>query len=266
MKRIYLLWVLAFVAALAMTFGLACGDDDDDDDDNDDFGDDDSGDDDAGDDDTGDDDAGDDDTGDDDSGDEFWTEDFEDMTPGPLPAPWVVFTNNCTIEVVALDAGSGNVLQIDDSSATGGDGGYAVIDLSDYSEISSAFSFDYDMAMPSGNSIGFAGVQYDATYGYVPEFYIDYEETALTSLGAPGEGYVTCATFDPATWHTITVVVDPVGQGYTVLLDGATTSCTAIGFLYGDNPFVGFGFYGYDGESWYGLGQIDHLAATVAAR
>ena len=262
------LWLLLLASALVLAFSvisISC-DDDDDDDDDDDIGDDDTGDDDTGDDDTGDDDTGDDDTGDDDTGDDgFWNENFDAMTPGPLPAPWVVEVNNATIEVAALKAGSGNVMSIDDSSPAESDGGMAQIELSTYTELAAAHTFNYDMVMSTGNSIGLAGVQYDSDFAYYfPEFYVDFEDTKLTAAGSAG--YMDCVTFNPAIWHTLAVNVDPVGKTFSVLLDGSATSCTSLAFIYGDNPFVGYQFIGYDGESWYGVGGVDNLSAAVLVK
>jgi hypothetical protein len=268
--------VILGMALALMTSALltACGGDDDDDDndddaadddDNDDDNDDDTADDDTADDDTADDDTADDDTADDDNDDDtldsFWTENFDAMDAGALPAPWVVDATNATIEVVALKAGSGNVMRITDASTADGDGCSALIDLSANTELASAFSLNYDMRMTAGNSIGFSGMQFDDPY-YYEEFYIDYESGKLTSLGGAGD-YMDCVTFDESAWHTITVQVDPVGHTYSVFADGVATACADLDFIYGDAPFAGFKWVGYNGDTWSGTGDVDNLVAYL---
>jgi len=236
-------------------------DDDTDDDtaDNDSF-DDDSADDDSADDDIGDDDSIDDDASDDDSA-IFWSENFDEIPIGPLPAPWIVEEHNATISVVALKAGSGHVMEIDDPAGLIGYGASARIDLSEHPEINSAFIFEYEMRMLSGNALGFAW--YENYFGaYLEDFYIDFESTKLTTLSGSGV-YQTCAYFDPSQWHLITVQIDPVNHDYSVLLDGATTYCNDMQFIYSLSALCGVAWFGYESQSWFGNGQVDHLSGRT---
>ncbi|MDP8254947.1 MAG: hypothetical protein P9M14_04300 [Candidatus Alcyoniella australis] len=266
MKR-YTMLIFALMLTLAMVLSLAaisaCGGDDDDDDDDDLVDDDD---DDLVDDD--DDDDIDDDDDDDDDDLPFWEVDFDSYTVGALPAPWVVTVTNATIDVSALSkAASGNAMHIVDTSTADGDGGAATHPLSN-PELAAAFNLEYEMAMTAGNAMGFGMYMTDTTYGDLDYFYVDYEVGKLTSLGEDNGGaYQDCATFDQTQFHVVTLEINPVARTYSVLLDGAATSCTGKQFLdfspysVTNGPLVGLHVFAYDGDGWNGTGFVDNMQA-----
>jgi len=268
------IWFSLLSVAL-MTFvlfiGVACDDDDDDDNDDDitpdddddnDSSDDDTGDDDTGDDDTGDDDTGDDDTGDDDTGDDdtFYLEDFESYTPPNLGGTWTVDGFHSKVEVEELTDDDGNVLHIVDGDVLGEDA--LVTDepgLED--EMAQEFSLAFEY-MGFYGTLGVQSMQKDVGLERENIVFLPVDGTEISVFDPVSADMVYCGTvLTEYTWHVIELRIDPtLGLGsYSVLVDGAPTTCVSIPFIYSDNPLAAYRFVGYSDEGLGGEGRFDNV-------
>jgi len=241
MKTILMI-ILMLTLAGAMLFLSSCGCDDDDDD-------------------SGDDDAVDDDDDDDDDDDTvaFWEEDFQTMAPGDLPAPWTFMENNADVAVVQItDKAPPMVLKISDPSSVAGDGGWAKISMMGYAEFASTFRIAYDMVMDLPDIIAFGGYQ---DPGPAWEFLVNVEGSVLWAYGGPGYNYNNCAAINATVWNRITVEVDPVLYTYSVFLNGSSTSCVDLQFIFSDGSLSGFQWLGYTSGGRAGRALFNNMAA-----
>ena len=192
----------------------------------------------------------------------FWAEDFETLDIGPLPPPWSVTENNATVQVDKELFDSNQVLKINDISLEKGDGCSAFVDLSEYPQLSVPIEFSYDTQLMLGIVVGFAAMIKDKNDKIIPAFYIDLEFLSVAALGKYN-GREVCVNLFPFDWHQTMVQIDQANNTFSVWVDDEETACQDMVFIEPSEELVGFKFFGYDGERWFGSCYFDNLTAAV---
>ena len=192
----------------------------------------------------------------------FWAEDFETMSIGPLPPPWTVVENNASARVDKEILSFNQVLKIKDDSMELGDGCSVFLDLNDYPQFSGPVEFTYDTHLVLGIVVGFAMMIRNNDEQIVPAFYVDLEFLAVSALGKYN-GREICASLNPFDWHTTKIAIDPENRNFSVWVDEEETNCLDLTFIELSDELVGFTFYGYDGDRWFGTSYFDNLYAAV---
>jgi hypothetical protein len=242
MKAFIWLALISVFAAIGMLLVGACDDDDDDnDDDNDDN--------DTTDDDTTDDDNDDvdddNDADDDDDNDDVTTLfdiDFENYSPGALPAPWDVVEVNGQAVVVAdpTGGGYGNLLEI---SGDIGDGSY-VGAFYPFTASADNVEVSFYLYNNGGAALGF---QVDSTsIDWIVQLVNNPTTYEVTLYDGGGTA---CATIIPAGWYKFNLIFDFAGMTVDFQINDADTACVGLGidaddiegFTVRDFPDDGYG-------------------------
>lgn len=196
----------------------------------------------------------------------FYMEDFSQYPPGPF-APggdWTVLSLGGSLTVLAppSDAGSGNVLELDDSSVYG-DWVYALYWKQNFTEMNDGdftFSFDY-YGTPDLTIINLYQDKLGAKWGET-ETFLYTDGTQLSAWNSDTSAVETCGvTLLPSTWYTISFDVTPtLGSGmYSIYVDGAFTSCVDFPFMWSDGPLAGYRLLGYATDGSGGIGLFDNI-------